>query len=110
MKPKPIALPTDVSLQEVCWLLGVTKQRIDQLAAAGVVEKVARGRYSITSVPRFVETQRKGGTGPQTWQDVRTALAQEKSSPLAAGHLATSAPERLDFRAMRPSKASFGCA
>ena len=78
MKPKPTALPTDVSLQEVCWLLGVTKQRIDQLVAAGVVTKVARGRYSITSIPRFVETQRKGGTGPQTWQDVRTALAQEK--------------------------------
>ena len=78
MKPKPTALPTDISLEAICWLLACTKQRIDQLVAAGVVTKVARGRYSITSIPRFVETQRKGGTGPQTWQDVRIALAQEK--------------------------------
>ena len=79
MKPKPTTtLPADVPLRDLCWLLACTKQRVDQLAAAGIIKKTTRGRYALTSVPRFIENQRKGGTGPKTWQDVRIALAQEK--------------------------------
>jgi hypothetical protein len=74
------SLPADVSLADICWLLGVTKQRIGQLEAEGIIERTARGRYALASVPRFIKAQRKATAGPKALQDVRLELMQEKSS------------------------------
>jgi hypothetical protein len=77
---KPRSLPSDVTLADLCWLLGVTKQRIGQLEAEGVVEKTAHGRYALTSVPRFIKLQRERGSGPKAWNDARTQLARERAA------------------------------
>jgi hypothetical protein len=77
-KKPPRELPAELSLSAICYLLGVNKQRVAQLAEAGIVERTARGRYSITSVPRFIDFQRKSGAGPKELLDVRIALLNER--------------------------------
>jgi hypothetical protein len=77
-------LPKDISITAICFLLGVNRQRVGQLEAAGVVERVAPGRYSIASVPRFIDMQRKAGGGSEAMQEAKLDLILQK---ITAGKL-----------------------
>lgn len=47
-------------------LLGITKQRVDQLAAEGTFVKAGRGRYDIrVNIPRYLERLRIAASGRQ---------------------------------------------
>jgi hypothetical protein len=77
---KPDGLPTDLSVDQLRWLLGgVSARRLEQPAAAGVIERTARGRYSIKAVPAYFRFQRQAEVrGGKNWQDVRVQVAREK--------------------------------
>jgi len=77
-RPRPQSLPADVSLAELQFLLGLTRARIGQLEDEGVIERTARGRYAIESVPCVLADMRRRTAGPKAWQDVRVELAREK--------------------------------
>jgi hypothetical protein len=89
MKPaKPTKLPPDLSLADLCWLLGgLTRARVAQLVGEGVIERVERGRYSVASVPRFIQAQRKAGAGPKDWNKARTELVRERVLAARAARL-----------------------
>jgi hypothetical protein len=80
MKPikRSKGLPAEISLADLCWLLGLTRTRIPQLVDEGVIERTGYGRYKIESVPRVIAAMRKSGAGPKNYNDVRTAIANEK--------------------------------
>lgn len=78
MTKKPKSLPADVSLADLCWLLGCSKQRVAQLESAGIVEKTARDKYALTSLPRVFRFQREGGAAAQPLQDARAELIRER--------------------------------
>jgi phage terminase Nu1 subunit (DNA packaging protein) len=44
-----MSLPTDVSTNQLATLLGVSPQRINQLAAASVLQKIGRNKYPLAS-------------------------------------------------------------
>src|SRR5260370_35093168 len=67
-----------LSLSDLCWLLGLTKQRIQQLEADGVIERADGNRYAIKSVPRYLKLLRQAGAGPEKLQDARLELLLEK--------------------------------
>jgi hypothetical protein len=72
-------LPADLSLDDLRWMLGgLSAMRIHQLVADGIVERTARGRYALASVPNFIKAQRRAGAGPKGWNDARTELAKER--------------------------------
>jgi hypothetical protein len=78
-KARSSTLPDSVSLDDLRFLLGgVSKQRVHQLEAEGILARTARGRYSIGSIPAFIKHQRSVGSGPKAWMAARTALAEEK--------------------------------
>jgi hypothetical protein len=67
-----------LSLTDICWVLGLTKQRVQQLEADGIVEKVDRNSYRMASVPKYLKLIREAGRGPKKWQDARTELVLER--------------------------------
>jgi hypothetical protein len=76
--PRPESLPADVSLAELQYLLGLSKMRISQLTDTGIITRIARGRYSLDSVPAVLRHMREVGAGPRDWQAARTQLMREK--------------------------------
>jgi phage terminase Nu1 subunit (DNA packaging protein) len=73
------ALPSNVTAAELMRLLGVTRPRITQLEADGIVTRTGRNQYSIESVPRYVDWLRRGHEGPAAWNRARTRLAEERA-------------------------------
>jgi phage terminase Nu1 subunit (DNA packaging protein) len=67
-----------LSLADICWLLGLTKQRVNQLEADGVIQRLGRNKYAIGSIPRYLKLMREVGRGPKKWQEARTELVLEK--------------------------------
>ena len=92
-----------MSLRDICWLLACTKQRIDQLVAAGVVEKVLA---AATSSPRFrasLKTSAKGAPAPKLgrtsasrWR--RRNLSLPSGNVTATSELVPTAPAIEAFR------------
>ena len=76
----PKKLPTHVSTEELRWLLGgVSGARLTQLEQEGVIQRTARGRYAMASVPAFIKAQRERGAAPKGWNAARTELARERA-------------------------------
>jgi hypothetical protein len=67
-----------LSLNDLCWLLDLTKQRISQLEDDGVIERLDRNSYSLKSVPRYLKLLRQAGAGPEKLQDAKLELLLEK--------------------------------
>jgi phage terminase Nu1 subunit (DNA packaging protein) len=76
---KLAGLPAELPLKTLCYLIGVNAQRVAQLAEAGIVRRTERGQYSIDSVPRFVEWQRKQSLLPAEFQDTKLELLKQKA-------------------------------
>jgi phage terminase Nu1 subunit (DNA packaging protein) len=76
---RPNRLPKDVSLGEIMWLLDASEQRVGQLVKDGVVEKAGRGRYLLSSVPKFIGEGRKRGEGTNEYNKARTRFLQAKA-------------------------------
>lgn len=68
-KPKPAPKPAPAILMATAAfgaLLGITKQRVDQLAAEGTFQKAARGKYDIhVNIPRYLDRLREAAAGRQ---------------------------------------------
>src|SRR5262249_9076765 len=78
-KGKP-ELPEFVSLRELSWLLGgITAGRVSQLESEGLVERVGRDRYTLSSVPNFIKAMRARAEGPSAYNAARTAWMQERA-------------------------------
>jgi phage terminase Nu1 subunit (DNA packaging protein) len=73
------ALPSDVTGAELMRLLGVTRPRVTQLAADGIVIRTGRDRYELASITRYCAWLRKGNQGG-AWNEARTALALERAA------------------------------
>jgi hypothetical protein len=67
-----------LSLTDLCWLTGLSKQRIGQLEAAGVVERVGRDKYATISIPRYCKLTREAGQGPEELRNVKFEILTEK--------------------------------
>lgn len=73
-------LPETVTLRELCWLLGgLTAGRISQLKAEGVVQRVARDRYTLASVGKFCTTMRERGQGSSELSEARLQWVKERT-------------------------------
>jgi hypothetical protein len=72
-------LPKDISLAEIMWLLDASEQRIGQLVKSGIVERAGRGRYLLSSVPKFIGEGRKRGEGTDAYNKARTRFLQAKA-------------------------------
>jgi phage terminase Nu1 subunit (DNA packaging protein) len=98
-------LPSDVTGAELMRLLGVTRPRISQLEADGIVTRTGRDRYELASVPRYIAWLRKGNEGPVAWNRARTELAQERAqmARLERGQLEGRLLERDHVRHMNVS-------
>jgi hypothetical protein len=79
--PADLELPPTLSAAAMKWLLGLSNSRLEQLTTAGIVTRVERGQYSIGSIRRYAEEQRRmRAFGPAEFNRARTALATERAA------------------------------
>jgi hypothetical protein len=79
-KPKPnSAFPDTISLADLRWLLDLSTSHINGLERESMIEKTARGTYTLESIRNYVRTMRKRGAGPTAWNQARTQLMRERA-------------------------------
>jgi phage terminase Nu1 subunit (DNA packaging protein) len=75
--PKSSGFPETLSTSALAGLLGVTPQRLGQLAAAGIIEKAGRGIYSASAVAAYCTFLREGAVVETN--DGKLDLKQERA-------------------------------
>jgi hypothetical protein len=77
--PKTSSFPSQLTTEELCKLIGVTRTHIARLEKDGVVEKLAPGRYSVTSVPRYIASLRARGNMTGRYGEARCRKMEEQA-------------------------------
>jgi phage terminase Nu1 subunit (DNA packaging protein) len=79
--PKSSGFPEVLSTSSLASLLGLTPQRLGQLAVAGIIQKAGRGAYPASAVASYCEFLRQGAIVET--QDGALDLKQERARLVA---------------------------
>jgi phage terminase Nu1 subunit (DNA packaging protein) len=85
---KASSFPPQLTTDQLCTLIGVTRTHIARLERDGIVEKLGPGRYAVSSVPRYIASLRARSNMANRYGLARTLKMEEQAARARLDRLA----------------------